>query len=276
MILIIESGSTKTDWCITEKGHIIHHSVTNGLNPLLHSEEIIHDIIGTQLPASFFENRYEHIFYYGAGCISDSKKQIIHDILFSAFTSLVSVENDLLAAARSLFHKQSGIACILGTGSNSCLYNGKEITQNVKPLGYILGDEGSGATLGKVFIADYLKDLAPKTLTSQFFDYCKLSYEELMDKIYKESFPNRFLASISQFLFRHIEEEYIYNLIYKNFELFFIRCIAQYDYKNYPVAFTGSVAYHFSDILNDVAKDFGIEIKKIVKSPIEGLIDYHK
>jgi len=275
MILIAESGSTKTEWCTLTEGKTPYKFLTDGINPLLHSEETVRRNIKNQLPDIFLNNKYEYIAFYGAGCISENHKNIIRNILAECFNTRVFVENDLLAAARSLFNDKPGIACILGTGSNSCLYDGKSIIQNVKPLGYILGDEGSGSALGKAFLSDYLKNLVPSALASQFHEYCKLSYEEIMAKVYKNESPSRFLASTSLFLYQHKQEEYIYNLVYSNFTQFLERAVKQYPYKEYPIGFTGSVAYYYNDILHDVFQDSDIAIKSIIKSPMEGLISYH-
>lgn len=276
MILIIESGSTKTEWIVTYNREVLHQAFTDGINPLMQAEDSIEGMIKQQLPALFFDCAYSYIYYYGAGCVSDSIKQAIQTLLLRLFNSPSAVDTDLVAAARGLLQNDAGIACVLGTGSNSCFYDGQNIVKNVRPLGYILGDEGSGSVLGKMFLGDCLKGLAPENITADFFAKYGLSYEELISRIYKEPYPNRFMAQLSRFLAEHINDHYVHELIYKNFELFFARCIRQYNYKDYPLAFSGSIAYYYKEILIEVATGFGTTINKIVKSPTAGLIEYHR
>jgi len=275
MILIIESGSTKTEWIASHNGQTACQVFTDGINPLLQPSESIIEMIKTQLSSEIKDNKYTQVYYYGAGCVSETIKEMVESVLKVFFDSLIFVETDLVAAARGLLLHEAGIACILGTGSNSCFYDGKEIIKNVRPLGYILGDEGSGSVLGKMFLGDCLKGIAPEDLTQKFFDRYQLSYEELIDRVYRQPYPNRFLAGFSLFLSEHITNDYVYGLVYSNFEQFFKRCIMQYNYKEHPIAFTGSIANNYKDILLDVAGHLGITIGKVMKSPVDGLIKYH-
>ena len=191
------------------------------------------------------------------------------------FKTPIQVESDLLAAARGLFKCEAGIACILGTGSNSCFYDGKIIVKNVKAAGYILGDEGSGAVLGKLFLADLLKGLAPKELANEFHEKFRISVNDVMESVYNLPFPNRFLGTIAYFLGDYMDNEYVYNLLTNNLRSFFNRNVCQYDYINYPIRFVGSLAYAYPDILQEVAQEFGVEIDVIEETPMNGLIEFH-
>ena len=180
-----------------------------------------------------------------------------------------------MAAARALCGSRPGIACILGTGSNSCLYDGTEITEHISPLGFILGDEGSGAVLGKMFLSDVLKGLAPKDVTADFCEKFRISPNEVMESVYNRPFPNRFLSTISYFLADYTNDDYVFELITGNLRNFFTRYVCQYDYKNYPIRFVGSLAYSYAAILREVAREFGIELEIIEETPMNGLIEFH-
>ncbi|MDR0872156.1 MAG: ATPase [Prevotellaceae bacterium] len=221
------------------------------------------------------QNDVTNIFFYGAGCHFPDKKETVRQALQQFFpTAEIEINNDLLAACRALFGKEAGIACILGTGSNSCFYDGEKIAANVSPLGYILGDEGSGAVLGKLLVADMLKNQLPETLKNKFLAQYETSTADILDNVYKRPFPNRYLAKFAQFIGENRNEEAIYNLVYRSFRSFFERNVMQYE--RYPVAFIGSVAFYFRDILEKVADDLGLNISKIEQSPMEGLCAFHK
>lgn len=275
MILIAESGSTKTEWAIVDRDYVVGHEFTEGINPFFQSRREISHCVRLGLPDVFFKKRYDQVYFYGAGCTTDDRKEIIRASLVAQFKSPIDVESDLVAAARGLLKNKAGIACILGTGSNSCFYDGEKITQNVRSLGYILGDEGSGAVMGRIFLADCLKKLAPNEIIESFYDKFRITADNALESVYSHPFPNRFLSTISFFLNEHLDNEYVYNLIYSNLRSFFIRNIFQYDYQNYPICFVGSVAYIYAKILTEVAKEFGIEIASIVESPMSGLVEYH-
>jgi len=275
MILIAESGSTKTEWAIVDRDYVVGHEFTEGINPFFQSRREISHCVRLELPEVFFKKRYDQVYFYGAGCTTDDRKEVIRASLVAQFKSPIDVESDLVAAARGLLKNKAGIACILGTGSNSCFYDGEKITQNVRSLGYILGDEGSGAVMGRIFLADCLKKLAPDEIIESFYDKFRITADNALESVYSHPFPNRFLSTISFFLNEHLDNEYVYNLIYSNLRNFFIRNIFQYDYKNYPICFVGSVAYIYAKILTEVAKEFNIEISCIVESPMSGLVEYH-
>ena len=275
MKLIAESGSTRTEWALVEDNHLEQRVFTEGLNPFFQTRREISRSVRLGLPESFFKKKLDQVYYYGAGCSSYEKKNILGASLVAQFKAPIQVESDLLAAARGLFKCEAGIACILGTGSNSCFYDGKIIVKNVKAAGYILGDEGSGAVLGKLFLADLLKGLAPKELANEFHEKFRISVNDVMESVYNLPFPNRFLGTIAYFLGDYMDNEYVYNLLTNNLRSFFNRNVCQYDYINYPIRFVGSLAYAYPDILQEVAQEFGVEIDVIEETPMNGLIEFH-
>lgn len=275
MKLIAESGSTRTEWVLVEDNNLIQRAFTEGLNPFFQTRREISRSVRLGLPELFFKKKLEQVYFYGAGCSSHEKKNILGASLVAQFKTPIQVESDLLAAARGLFKCEAGIACILGTGSNSCFYDGKIIAKNVKAGGYILGDEGSGAVMGKHFLSDVLKGLAPKDITNDFYDKFRINANEVMESVYNRPFPNRFLATVSYFLADYLNEDYVYNLITSNLRSFFTRNVCQYDYQNYPVRFVGSLAYLYADLLREIAKEFVINLQVIEETPINGLIEYH-
>lgn len=275
MKIIAESSSTRTEWALVENGNVVEHAFTMGLNPYFMSRREISHTVRLELPEVFFKRRWEHVFFYGAGCANKEKNKIMESSLVAQFKTPVTVESDLLGAARGLLVRTQGLACILGTGSNSCFYDGNEIVKNVKPLGYILGDEGSNAYMGKHFIADVLKEIAPKDLITAFYDKYQLSLNTLMDQVYTNSLPNRSLAQYAFFLRDHLDSEYVYSLVYNSLMQFFKRNISQYDYRDYPLSFVGSTCVMYEEVLRRVADDFGASIKKISKYSMPGLVEFH-
>ena len=275
MKVIAESGSTTTEWVLVDGKNVLERSFTVGINPFFQTRREISHSIRLNLPETFFKKRWERVYFYGAGCANLDKKNILEASLVAQFKTPISAESDLLAAARGLLIDKPGIACILGTGSNSCLYDGERIIKNVRSAGYILGDEGSGAAMGRRFLSDYLKNLTPKDLCDAFHEKFKVTPDEIMDSIYNHPFPNRSLSTFSYFLKDHLDNKYAFNLVYEELMRFFQRNIIQYDYKSYPVYFMGNLAYTYADILDLVAKDFGLNIEKTEKSPMQGLIEYH-
>lgn len=232
MKLIAESGSTRTEWALIEGNHLIEHIFTEGINPFFQNRREISRSVRLGLPKEFFRPKLEVVHYYGAGCSSDEKKNILAASFVAQFKTPIKVESDLLGAARGLFKDEAGIACILGTGSNSCFYDGKEIVKNVKAAGYILGDEGSGAVLGKLFLADLLKGFVPRKLETEFIEKFRITPNEVMDSVYNRPFPNRFLGTIAYFLADYLDNDYARNLLTNNIRQFFTRNICQYDYQN--------------------------------------------
>lgn len=275
MKIIADSSASRTEWALIENGKVLEHAFTKGLNPVFHTRRDISHSIRLELPESFFKRRWEHIYFYGAGCLSTAKKKVVEASLVAQFKTPVTVESDLLGAARGLLVNEPGIACILGSGSNSCLYDGKQIVQNVRSLGYILGDEGSAAYIGKAFLSDCLKNIAPEHLRNSFFDYIHQTPEQIMSSIYDNSLPGNALSVYSRFLMDKLEMDYVYNLVYTSIKSFFDRNVVQYDYAGKTVCFVGSNACAYSGILNEVSATYGIEIKKIVPSSVGGLVKFH-
>jgi len=274
MKIIAESSSFRTEWVIIEGCHVLESTFTDGINPFFQTRKEISRCIRLQLPKKFF-SKLEEIHFYGAGCTTNEKKDIVNASLVTQFRAPAIVNSDLLGAARAFFGEKTGIACILDVGSNSCFYDGVQIVKNVRSLGYILGDEGSGAVLGKMFLSDCLKNLAPVEISQEFYDKYRITSDDVLEMVYNRSFPSTFLSSISFLLAGHLDNEYVYTLIYKNIRRFFVRNLMQYDYQNYPISFNGSIASTYSSILRDVAKEFDVKIDEIVESSIKGLIKYH-
>lgn len=277
MKLIADSGSTKTHWQILTGNSTGHDIFSKGINPFYQTtKEIAAELSSGLLPQIAEPEKISEIHFYGAGCSFPEKKKTVSDALISFFPSAtIEVESDLLGAARSLFQHEKGIACILGTGSNSCYYSGAEIEQNVSPLGFILGDEGSGAVLGKLLIADCLKNQIPENLKEAFFARYNFTAAEILENVYRKPFPNRFLAQFTPFLAENIEEPYIFNLVYDAFDSFLCRNVMQYPLDDLKIGFIGSVAYFFQDVLEIVASERKVTILKVEKNPMSGLISYH-
>ena len=275
MILIADSGSTSTNWVLVEHGKSIQSLFTPGINPFYQTPEEIAGEIAT-LTLNVKPSSVKAIYFYGAGCVADKIEMVKHAIAQSFTQSQIYVESDLVAAARGLLQHEAGIACILGTGSNSCFYDGKNIVSNVSPLGFILGDEGSGAVLGKKFIADCLKNQLPEDLKNKFLTTFGLTANDIINHVYRKPFPNRYLAQFTPFLGENMAEPAIYNLIFDSFTDFFVRNVMQYpNFDEYPVSFVGSIAYYFKDILEVVAFELGITLGEIKQSPLEGLVAFH-
>ena len=275
MYVIGESSSTRTEWALCDGSDIVEHAFTIGLNPYFQTRREISHSIRLELPDAFFKRRWSHIYFYGAGCASADKNKIIESSLVAQFKTPCTVNSDLLGAARGLLVRRPGLACILGTGSNSCLYDGNEIVKNVRPLGFILGDEGSNAHMGKQFIADVLKEIAPPELISKFYDTFQVNPNLMMEEVYTNTLPSRSLAKYAFFLKENIDHPYVYKLVYDSLMQFFKRNIAAYDYRDKPISFVGSTCTMFEDILRQVSSDFGATIGNIMKYSMPGLIKYH-
>ncbi len=276
MILIADSGSTHTTWQISDCTIITKEVQTPGINPFFQTDDEINALILQSVVPALSSYSIDAIYFYGAGCAFQEQKTMIATILQNHYpTASIEVESDLLGAARGLFQHERGIACILGTGSNSCEYDGTIITKNVSPLGYILGDEGSGAVLGKLFIADCLKHQIPDWLCDKFMDEYELTPAIILDRVYKQPFPNRFLASVTPFLLTHIEEPSIFNLVFDSFEAFILRNIAHYNTNELAIGFIGSIAWHFKDVLEIVCSEHQLDIITITDTPMDGLRIHH-
>ncbi|MDT3386284.1 MAG: ATPase [Bacteroidota bacterium] len=282
-ILIADSGSTKTDWCLSFNNKPSVFVSTKGINPFYQSqEEILADLQTSLIPSLQKESgnnlpSIDGIYFYGAGCTPE-KSPIVHDALAETFqdTGTIEVASDMLGAARSVCQHNAGIVCILGTGSNSCYFDGIQITANVSPLGFILGDEGSGANLGKLMVGNLLKNQMTPGLKEKFLEEYKLTPAEIIDRVYRHPFPNRFLASLNKFLEDNITDESVHKLVLGAFDAFIRRNVMQYEYEGTPVHFIGSIAIYYHKVLEEAALATGLIVGNIVEAPLDGLVKYHQ
>ena len=277
MILIADAGATKIQWVVINDGKVSGTTETAGFNPYFMEPRVLLDAVEKDLVPFINPGYIHHVYYYGAGCSTMFKRNIVEDVLKEVFDKAdFEIYHDLLGAARALFGRKEGIACILGTGSNSCLYDGTNILENVTSLGYLFGDEGSGAYLGKLWLTEYLRGRMPDHLKDLFDKRFGYSLENILDAVYSKPHPNQFLSSFSLFMGNLKEDEFVKGLVKKNFHDFFTEQVTQYtNYKQQPLGVIGSVGFHFMDIFKEVADEYSLNINKIIKSPIEGLIEYH-
>lgn len=275
MILIADGGSTKTEWCLVDDGQIIEQILTEGTNPFFQTMEDICSMVEKHIVPKLNGKDVEAVYFYGAGCAFPDKNEQVRAGIAKHIKAPIHVNSDLLGAARALCGTSSGIACILGTGSNSCYYNGNAIINNVSPLGFILGDEGSGAVIGKLFVNACLKNQLTPGIKERFLSETNLDAGTIIDKVYKQSFPNRFLASLSPFIIKNLDDPTIYKLVVASFKDFFLKNVMQYDYKSNKVHFVGSIAHYYAKALNEAANEMGIEIGAVNRTPMESLIEYH-
>ena len=273
MKLIADSGSTKTSWAVVDDKET-RMIGTAGINPAVQSEDTIMCTLH-EMVLMLTEGPRE-IYFYGAGCRGKASL-FMEQCLRHAFpdADVVCVESDLLGAARALFGGEEGIACILGTGSNSCLYDGKVITANVPPLGYILGDEGSGAALGKTFFNALFKGDLPEELKNMYLEETHQTYDDVIRRVYREQNANRYLASTSLFIANHLDVKQLVDIVDQNFEQFFVKNVRKYGRQDLPVAAVGSIAFAYSDIFNKVAARHGYQVTIVIKEPIDALVGYH-
>lgn len=279
MILIADSGSTKTDWVLTG-GKNTQQKIrynTSGYNPYFINTDSIYNSVTSALTNKIDSTRITRIFFYGAGCSTSENNDIVYKALIRCFPNAeVVVKHDMLAAARALLGSEKGFAAILGTGSNTCVYNGKEIVKHIDSLGYLLGDEGSGSFIGKTIARDYMRGYLPPELKKKFVFTYKSNHAEIFESIYNQPFPNRFLAGFCRFAYENIEHDYIQQIVRNSFNEFFKNIVTQYpDYRKYEFNCVGSVAYNFKSILNNVAASYSMQVGKIIASPIDRLVDYH-
>lgn len=277
MILIADSGSTSTTWClITDESSNIDICETAGINPFLQSSAEISETLRNEF--TLLKGPFEAIHFYGAGCANPEKNDKVRRSMHEYFDSEnIFVDSDLMAAARSLCGTGPGIAAILGTGSNSCFYDGNQIIKHVSPLGYILGDEGSGTVLGKKLLSDILKNQLPEEICRRFYNKYNLEPSEILDRIYRKPFPNRFMAQFTHFIAANTDHPSIHKLVKDSFSEFFIRNIRQLpEAGRLPVNVTGSIGFHFRNILAEAADETGFKTGLISKAPMDGLLEYHR
>ncbi|MEQ8237857.1 MAG: N-acetylglucosamine kinase [Cyclobacteriaceae bacterium] len=273
MIFIADSGSTKTDWCLISDGKILESFQSSGINPTLQAlEHITQDQLPTLKPFSHLP--IKHIRFFGAGCTQVLAKTKIEKMLGSIFsTAKIEISSDLLGAAKAVFNERSGIACILGTGSNSGLYNGKEIVENIPSLGYLLGDEGGGNQIGKQLLIDYLRSDMPMHISDTLKKDIGGDRAAIYHQLYQLPFPNRFMSRMVQLIsLHHADDTYFRTIVEKEFDRFFVNCINKYQTSNeVSVGFVGSLAFYFQDLLEVVASKHAIKIFGIVEKPIDAL-----
>ncbi|HVN59440.1 MAG TPA: hypothetical protein VMT63_14165 [Bacteroidales bacterium] len=275
-ILIADSGSSKTQWAVIGDNNGRSY-LSSGINPyFLGSDEIFRNLSAELKDLAGM--KFSRVYFYGTGCNSNKKEEIVR-VALEAFTGCkdIFVGSDLLGAARSLCSDKPGIACIMGTGSNSCYYDGSKIVSNIPPLGYILGDEGGGAVLGRKIVSSIIKMQVPESVRENFLSQYNLTTAEILDNVYTKPFPNRFLGQFAKFIGENREIPEIKEIIVSSFDDFIRRNILQYpESASHEVHFTGSIAYHFREILTDQITKHGLRKGKITLAPMEGLIQYHK
>ena len=297
MVLIADSGSTKVHWCLVTASGQCSDVFTDGINPLFQTTDAMRNSICNQLLPKIapllWAGTLTHVFFYGAGCTPE-KKVFVQKALEAVFKKAeVQVESDMLGAARGLLGRNAGVACILGTGSGSCFYNGETIEWCVPSLGYILGDEGSAAVLGKRLVGDLLKNQLSYSvsglsdevdLKNLFVKEYNPSMADIIENVYRQPFPNRYLAKLSRFCADHIDDPRIRNLVYDHFVQFIRRNLVQYFQNTNAnananaagVGFVGSIAYYYRPILEEAMQAEGLPMGTVLQDPIEGLKAYHK
>lgn len=275
MILIADSGSTKTDWALQSAAGAVARFHTQGINPFHQDRAVIAEILRSELLPQLNPSEVSCVCFYGSGVRPDLEP-VMMALLQEAFPQAKQVEahSDLLGAARALCGHNYGIASILGTGANSCLYDGRRIIQNTPALGYILGDEGSGGVLGKHFLHELYKGVLSEKIRSEFEREYGLTMSDVIQRVYREPMPNRFLASLAPFVHRHLSDAAVNRLVIDNFRDFFRYNIRPYHLEM-PVSFVGSIAWHFRDQLAEAAKAEGFRLGTILQSPIDGLLRFH-
>ena len=294
MILVADSGATKTDWMLVDGGKL-HLLKTEGINPFHLTDDRIDRIIDDGLVARICElaidtpvetnhetctdeaavRSVDAVYFYGAGCLPSHIGGIERSLKKHFPKAEIEINTDLLGAARALCNHEPGIACILGTGANSCLYDGEKIQKNVSPLGYILGDEGSGAYLGKRFVSDCFKEQLPAWLRDGLLKEFNLTYTGIINKVYKEPQANRFLASLTPYIYKQRQVPEVHDFLIDCFETFFRRNILPY-HSDLPISFTGSISWYFQEEVREAAKNLRLVTSTFIQNPIEGMVIYHK
>ena len=279
MKLIVDSGSTKTTWllqsALPETAPEFH---TSGINPVRDDEQTVRAVVAEAAAwCGEAAQKVAAVYFYGAGCI-EPYSQVVRKALGEAFPSAgeLLVESDLLGAARALCGHQEGIACILGTGANSCLYDGCDIVRHTPALGWILGDEGSGAVLGRLLVGDVLKGQLPEAVCAAFFDRFRLTQADLIERVYRQPQPNRFLASLVPFLAEQLEEKAINSLVVGEFRRFILRNVMAYGRPDLPISFVGGVASHFRVPLQEAVEAEGFRLGRIEPEPVKGMALFHQ
>lgn len=283
MNIIADSGSTKSEFVIVNGGGIVDRALFAGINPVHQGKDDIAAILGEvsawlHRSADDFRGRRPSLMFYGAGC-AGVYRDMMRTMLAGASgidESDVDVDSDMTGALLALFGRDRGIACILGTGSNSCLCDGGRAVSGIRPLGYILGDEGSGAVLGKMFLNALYKGRLQTGTGERFAAWSHLTYDDVIRRVYREPAPNRFLASLSPFIAGNIgDDNALREVVKDNFRLFFRNNVARYDLSPLPpIGFVGSIAWYYRDVLCEVAAEEGFTVNRILRSPLDGLVKF--
>lgn len=276
-ILVADSGGSKTDWRLRTADGKILQAKTKGLSPFYNTSESIAQTIANELLPQINGILPDEVFFYGAGCSSDNMNAVVEAGFKAVFAKAkTEIAHDLLGAARALCGKKPGIACILGTGSNSCVFDGNQIVENRPSLGLYLGDEGSGGHLGKMLITAFLYGEMPADLAQKLKSRYHLSKENILENVYKKPEPNKYLASFSHFLLANIEERFCAELVMNSFREFFSKHVLHYDNReNLPIHFTGGIAMHFSSFLQRVCAENGLRFGIVSEKSVSGLLLYH-
>jgi N-acetylglucosamine kinase-like BadF-type ATPase len=276
MILVADSGSTKTEWKVFKDGIAEESVFSSGINPFFLTSEDIFLLFKKELD-NFSGYQFDIIYFYGTGCNSEAKNNTVKNALSRFFPcDKILIGTDLLGAARSLCQNSQGIACIMGTGSNSCYYDGRVIVSNVAPLGYILGDEGGGAVIGRKLISAVLKKQVPQPVIDLFIDTYKITPAEILERVYMKPFPNRFLGQFAKFVSSNIQIPELQEIVTTSFEEFIKRNVLQYPESGIlPIHFTGSIAIHFRGFLEELLRKYSLNPGIFTLSPMENLIKYH-
>lgn len=279
MIIIADGGSTKTNWCLIDSSGKKIYFNTEGYNPYFVSSEYIQSSLKKGLPEDLKFDQIVEVHYYGAGVHNEQKANIIKEAFSAFFTKAeISIGHDLLAAARALLGTEKGFAAILGTGTNTCIYDGNDVAFNIDSAAYILGDEGSGCYIGKKLLTDYVRDLMPENVREEFWETYKLTPDEVMDRVYTQPLANRFCASFSKFVYdNNVNLEYSRKIVKTSFVDFFTNLVSKYpNYKDYTFNCIGSVGYNFRNVLEETAGEFEMTIGRIIRSPIDDLVKFHQ
>lgn len=281
MLLLADSGSTKTDWALIQPGQgLINRIATIGFNPYFIDSESIYNALEDSLIAEIDVAQVDQVYFYGAGCATEAKKAIVYKALHRSFPQAANIQvgHDLLASARALLGKNKGFAAILGTGANTCIYDGIDCVQNIDSLGYLLGDEGSGSYIGKKFVRDFMRKQLEPELHSRFQEKFQIeNNDQIYQTLFTTQFPNRYLAGFCKFAEEFPDHPYIQSKVSDAFRDFFKNLVSRYpDYTQYTFNCVGSVGYTFKELLTTAAGSYHMQVGKILASPMEDLIAYHQ
>ena len=277
MKLIIDSGSTKSDWVLLKDDNSTQEFSTMGFNPYFHDARTISNAIEENSGLNVIKLMIKSVYYYGTGCSNEELRAVVKKALKSVFENAeITVNHDLSACAYATYDGSPGISCILGTGSNSCHFDGTHITEEIPSLAYILGDEGSGSFYGKQILSAYLYKTLPKHIHQSFLEEYSLTKDDILDSVYKKPNANVYIASFTKFISKHRNDPYFENMLHEGMKKFMITHVCCYtDYKKVNTHFIGSISYYFEAELKNAALELGITLGTIIKKPIDGLVKYH-